>query len=74
MVLDRAGRTGLAVHVRTTMTGLPERRTIVIDPSTGHILGAETTLTETAGKLNVPIPSVISYTSYLTSGYVNDVR
>lgn len=74
MVSDRAGRTGLAVHVTTSMSGLPERRTVIIDPNTGRILGGETTLTETAGKLNVPVPSVISYTNLISSEYVADLR
>jgi hypothetical protein len=30
-------------------------------------------LTETAGKMNVPIPSVIEYKSYLGGGYVAEI-
>jgi len=71
MVKDRAGRTGLAVHIDTSLSGLPERRSLVIDPSSGSVFAAETELTETAGALNVPVPSVISYTSYLGSEFVD---
>ncbi|MCZ2803572.1 CU044_5270 family protein [Modestobacter sp. VKM Ac-2983] len=73
MVTDRAGRTGLAVHVDSSMGGLPERRTVIIDPSDGRVLGTETMLTTTAGELNVRAPSVISYTSYLEAAYVGSL-
>lgn len=69
LVLDRQGRPGLAVHVDTDMTGLPERRTVVLDPNDGTVLAAETMLTEDAGALNVPVPSVISYTTFLGARY-----
>jgi hypothetical protein len=71
MVTDREGRTGLAVHVDTDMGGLPERRTLVIDPASGTVLASETELTESAGALNVRVPSVIAYTSFLGSAYVD---
>jgi hypothetical protein len=37
---------------------------LLIDASTGADLGFEQTLTQSAGKLNVPIPSVIGYDLY----------
>ncbi len=74
VVRDRAGREGIAVHVDTTMTGLPERRTLIVDPVDGRILGAETLLTRTAGKLNVPSTSVISYTTSRAARYTDDLR
>lgn len=74
MVVDRAGRTGLAVHLDSDLGGLPNRRTMIIDPADGKLLGAEEVLTETAGKLNVRIPSVISYESFLDSSYVSSIR
>lgn len=55
------------------MSRVPERRTAIIDPATGALLGVETMLTERAGALNVRIPSVISYTSYLDSRYVDSL-
>ena len=74
MVLDRAGRTGLAVHLDSSLGGLPNVETMVIDPADGRVLAAETRLTETAGALNVRVPSVISYESYLEAAYVDDVN
>ncbi|MCZ2819225.1 CU044_5270 family protein [Modestobacter sp. VKM Ac-2977] len=74
MVLDRAGRTGLAIHLDNDLGGLPNRETMVIDPADGRVLAAETRLTETAGALNVRVPAVISYESYLEASYVNDVN
>jgi hypothetical protein len=66
-VTDRAGRVGQAFSSESDSGGLPSRYTIIVDPDTGTILGQEQTLTETPGKLNVPIPSVISYTVYLSA-------
>ncbi len=74
IVTDRAGRRGVAVHVDTTMSGLPERRALIIDPDDGRVLGAETLLTETAGALNVPVPSVIGYTTFRSGRYTDDLR
>jgi hypothetical protein len=64
-VTDRAGRQGQAFSAVSSDSGLPTRYTFIIDPATGDLLGQEDTLTETPGKLNVPIPSVISYEVYL---------
>ncbi|WP_311708150.1 CU044_5270 family protein [Streptomyces litchfieldiae] len=64
-VIDRAGRAGQAFSAVSSSSGLPTRYTFIIDPATGDLLGQEDTLTETAGELNVPIPSVISYEIYL---------
>lgn len=74
MVLDRAGRTGLAVHLDNNLGGLPNNKTMVIDPADGRVLAAETRLTETAGALNVRVLSVISYESYPEAAYVDDVN
>lgn len=68
---DRAGRQGIAFSVQSDLSGLPTRYTMVIDPATGSLLDSEQTLTTTAGKLNVAVPSVISYTLYLRSTYTN---
>lgn len=74
IVADRAGRRGVAVHVDTTMSGLPERRTLIVDPNDGRILGAETLLTSDAGKLNVPVPSVISYNTFRSARYTDELK
>ncbi|WP_405008535.1 hypothetical protein OHV13_34410 [Kitasatospora purpeofusca] len=64
-VTDRAGRPGTAYSATSKESGLPTRYTFIIDPATGSVLAQEATLTETAGMLNVPIPSVTSYNVYL---------
>jgi len=64
---DRAGRPAHAFAVDSSTNGLPARYTLLIDPGTGTVLGYEQTLTQSAGKLNVPIPSVIGYDLYQTA-------
>lgn len=71
---DRAGRSGLAVAVDSVMTGLPTRFTLVFDERDGRLLDEEQVLTTRAGLLDVPIPSVISYTAFLSGGRVADVQ
>ena len=71
IVADRSGRRGVAVHLDTTMSGLPERRTLIVDPDDGRVLGAETMLTEDAGRLNVAVPSVIDYKTFRSGGYTD---
>ncbi len=66
-VTDRAGRPGIAYSATSRESGLPTRYTFIIDPATGSVLAQEATLTETAGMLNIPIPSVTGYTVYLGS-------
>jgi hypothetical protein len=73
-VTDRAGREGLAVSVDSDYSGLPTRYTFIIDPRDGRLLGSEDTLTTSAGKLNVPVPSVIGYTVFLDSRYVDSIE
>lgn len=69
-VRDRAGRPGVAISLDSAYGGLPTRYYLIIDPRTGKPLGDEQVLTTSAGKLNVQIPAVINYTTYLTSGNV----
>ncbi|MFI7650319.1 CU044_5270 family protein [Micromonospora sp. NPDC049460] len=68
-VTDRAGRTGEAFSITTNAHGLPAQYTVIVDPRSGALLGYEEMLTTTAGKLNVTIPAVITYRSYLTAEY-----
>lgn len=70
-VTDRAGRDGLAVSLESDYSGLPTRYTLIIDPDTGRLLASEDTLTTTPGALNVAIPSVIGYTTFLTAQYTD---
>lgn len=74
-VVDRAGREGLAVSVDSDHSGLPTRYTLIFDPADGRLLGSEDTLTTTAGKLGVRVPSVIAYTVFLDgSRYTDSTR
>ncbi|MEU7609392.1 hypothetical protein [Micromonospora sp. NPDC049204] len=66
---DRAGRTGEAFSITTDAHGLPTQYTMIVDPRSGALLGYEEVLTTTAGKLNVTIPAMIAYRSYLTAEY-----
>ncbi|MEU4645269.1 hypothetical protein [Micromonospora sp. NPDC023814] len=68
-VTDRAGRTGEAFSITTNAHGLPAQYTVIVDPRSGALLGYEEVLTTTAGKLNVTIPAVITYRSYLMAEY-----
>ncbi|MCX4472474.1 CU044_5270 family protein [Micromonospora sp. NBC_01655] len=68
-VTDRAGRTGEAFSITSDAHGLPAQYTVIVDPDSGRLLGYEAVLTTTAGKLNVTIPAVITYRSYLLAEY-----
>lgn len=73
-VTDRVGRQGVAFSVDSDYSGLPTRYTVIIDPDDGRLLGAEEMLTTTAGALNVRIPSVIGYTTYLEAFYTDSME
>ncbi|MFF8024784.1 hypothetical protein ACFZDJ_27515 [Streptomyces sp. NPDC007896] len=66
-VVDRAGRQGEAFSATSAGSGLPTRYTFIVEARSGQVLGLEETLTETAGKLNVRIPAVIDYRTYLSA-------
>ncbi|MEU8207662.1 CU044_5270 family protein [Micromonospora sp. NPDC049044] len=68
-VTDRAGRTGEAFSIATDAHGLPAQHTVIVDSRSGALLGYEEVLTTTAGKLNVTLPAVITYRSYLIAEY-----
>ncbi|MEO8969022.1 MAG: CU044_5270 family protein [Solirubrobacteraceae bacterium] len=67
-VTDRAGRRGVGVALDSNYSGLLTRYTWIFDPHTGALLGNEETLLD-PGKLHVRKGSVISYTTYLSSGW-----
>lgn len=71
--IDRAGRRGIGVSVDSNLSGLPTRYIMIFDPVTGQLLGSEQVLTTTAGKLDVPVPSLIACTVYLNSGRTDDL-
>ncbi|MFG3423347.1 CU044_5270 family protein [Micromonospora sp. NPDC048063] len=68
-VTDRAGRSGEAFSITSDAHGLPAQYTVIVDPGSGVLLGYEEVLTERAGMLNVTIPAVITYRSYLVAEY-----
>jgi hypothetical protein len=68
-VTDRAGRHGEAFSITSAYSGLPTRYTLIVAPETGKLLGYEKMLTSSAGKLNVKVPAVIGYETYLDAGY-----
>ncbi len=70
--VDRLGRPVDAIAFDSAYSGLPTRYVLLFDPGTGTLLGSEDILTKTAGKLSVPIPSVISYMIYVRDGHVDD--
>lgn len=67
--VDRAGRPGEALVLDIGRPALPARHTLVVDPATGRILAYEEMLTEDPGALNVPIPAVIQYETYLVAEF-----
>ncbi|PWR07248.1 hypothetical protein DKT68_19420 [Micromonospora acroterricola] len=73
-VTDRAGRTGEAFSITTNAHGLPAQYTVIVEARSGTLLGYEEVLTTTAGKLNVTIPAVITYRSYLVAEYAAPPR
>ena len=73
-VTDRAGRPGIAVSLDSDYSGLPTRYTLIFDEDDGRLLGDEEMLTTTAGKLNVPVPSVIGYTTYIDGHYTDSTQ
>lgn len=70
-VTDRIGRQGIGFTITSDYSGLATRYMLIIDPQTGRVLDYEATLIKDAGKLNVPIPSVISYTVFKEAHYVH---
>lgn len=69
---DRLGRVVDAIAIDSEYSGLPARYVLLFDPNDGTFLGSEDMLTKTAGNLNVPIPSVISYVIYVRDGQVSN--
>lgn len=66
---DRAGRPGQAFSLESDAGGLPTRYTVIVDPDDGRFLGHEQMLTTSAGGLNVKIPAVTAYETYLTKTF-----
>ncbi|MFE3253677.1 CU044_5270 family protein [Streptomyces sp. NPDC059209] len=64
-VKDRSGRPGEAFSVRSSYGGLPKVQTLIFDSRTARLLAYEEELTTDAGKLNVKVPAVVLYVTYL---------
>ena len=68
-VTDRVGRQGEGFSLVSDHSGLPTRYTLIVDPETGALLGYESMLTTTAGKLDVRVPAVVGYETYATAEF-----
>lgn len=65
---DRRGRPALAFgtdSADTTGSGESTRYVLLVDPSTGHLLGYEQVLTGDGSALGLEAPAIIAYTAYL---------
>lgn len=71
---DRYGRQVAVLGVDSAYGGLPSRVLLLVDEATALPLGSERILTSDAGALNVRVPAVTSYTSFLAAGPVSSDR
>lgn len=69
--VDRAGRTGAAVSLESGYSGEPITYTLIFDPATGALLESDDTLAGPPHRLNALKGSVVSYTTFVSSGYVS---
>lgn len=67
---DRASRAGTALTLESSYGGLNSRYILVFDPATSDLLQMETVLLESVEWADVEPPAVISYTVYLSEGFV----
>nr|BFF03944.1 hypothetical protein GCM10020241_56190 [Streptoalloteichus tenebrarius] len=68
---DRAGRWGEVFSVDSAYRGLPSRYSFLVDATTGSFLGYEQMLTTTPGALNVRVPAVTTYETFLDGTFVD---
>ncbi|WP_143174165.1 hypothetical protein [Streptoalloteichus hindustanus] len=68
---DRAGRWGEVFSVDSAYAGLPARYSFLLDADTGAFLGYEHMLTTTPGALNVRVPAVTTYETFLDGTFVD---
>jgi hypothetical protein len=69
-VVDRAGRSGVAIGLSPNGTGAPVRDTVVFSPATGALLEFDETLEGDGGALQVRPGAVLAYTTFLAAGDV----
>lgn len=62
---DRRGRAAVAFGTDSDDTGLDRRHVLMVDPSTGRLLGYEEVLTGDTGALDLESPVVTTYTVFL---------
>ena len=62
---DRRGRAAVAFGTDSADSGLDRRYVLLVDPSTGRMLGYEEVLTGDTGALDVKAPAVTAYTVFL---------
>jgi hypothetical protein len=71
---DRSGRRGVAVSITSTpAAGSAVRATLVLDPVTGGLLEADTTLESSSGTIDVPVGGLLGYDVFLRSGWVSEI-
>ncbi|MGW5050375.1 CU044_5270 family protein [Actinokineospora sp. NPDC004072] len=66
---DRIGRAAEVFAMDSDYAGLPARYSLLVSPETNQMLGTEETLTTTPGALDVTIPAVISYETYVRADF-----
>ncbi|WP_146107902.1 hypothetical protein [Actinokineospora auranticolor] len=66
---DRIGRAAEAFSMDSACAGLPTRYTLLVSPDSGEFLGNEQLLTTSAGSLNVTVPAVIEYETYVHADF-----
>ncbi|GIM94394.1 hypothetical protein [Paractinoplanes toevensis] len=71
-VVDRAGRTGVAVSA--TSDNSVERELLIIDPASGHLLAHEQAALRDPGALGISKPAVVSYTLFVARGHTDTVQ
>jgi hypothetical protein len=67
-VTDHAGRNGTGVSLTTDRSGVGrERHVLIFDPETGVLLEERAVLLDKVDWLDAEPPTIIGYTTYLTS-------
>jgi len=71
LAVDRAGRTAIAISIDSVEAGIGRRDVLLLDPTTGALLGYEQVLLSKPARVDVAIPAVASYVTYLTATRVD---
>jgi len=79
-VNDRAGRRGHAVAIQTQEGQARVRQVVILDPSTGEVLGYEKILLTEQGReqwspfARLHLPAVVEYDAYFAAGRVSSMK